>query len=65
MVFFVVIQVCKRLASVSSLLPISYVSLLGDNFYPSGVSNEKDVQFLSIFEQPFGHPSLTGVCVHC
>ncbi|KAL8431934.1 hypothetical protein Efla_002771 [Eimeria flavescens] len=54
-------QVSSQLARVCSSLPISFVSLLGDNFYPAGVKDHWDPKFTSHFEVPFGHASLKRV----
>lgn len=53
--------VSNRLAEVSSLLPVSFISLLGDNFYPDGVRDRYDPMFNTHFEVPFQHPSLRRV----
>ncbi|CDI87193.1 serine/threonine protein phosphatase, putative [Eimeria praecox] len=57
-------QVAATMAGVCSAVPVSFVSLLGDNFYPSGVSSVEDPKFFSHFEDPFGHPALQRVCCH-
>lgn len=49
------------MAGVCSVVPVSFVSLLGDNFYPTGVSSVDDLKFVSHFEVPFGHPALQRV----
>ena len=49
------------MAEVCSVVPVSFVSLLGDNFYPTGVSSVDDPKFVSHFEVPFGHPALQRV----
>ncbi|KAL8452974.1 hypothetical protein Emag_002060 [Eimeria magna] len=54
-------QVTAQLAAVCSSVPVSFVSLLGDNFYPAGVKDNQDAKFITHFEQPFGHPSLMRV----
>ncbi|CDJ51505.1 serine/threonine protein phosphatase, putative [Eimeria brunetti] len=54
-------QVAASMADVSSVVPVSFVSLLGDNFYPDGVKNVEDPMFASHFEIPFGHPALQRV----
>lgn len=54
-------SVSDRLVGVCSSLPVSFISLLGDNFYPSGVGDPYDVKFHSHFEVPFQHASLKRV----
>ncbi|XP_026193564.1 uncharacterized protein LOC34618258 [Cyclospora cayetanensis] len=54
-------QVVARLAAVCSVVPVSFISLLGDNFYPNGISSSQDPLFSSHFEEPFNHPSLQRV----
>ncbi|CDI84264.1 serine/threonine protein phosphatase, putative, partial [Eimeria acervulina] len=54
-------KVVATMAEVCSVVPVSFVSLLGDNFYPTGVSSVDDPKFVSHFEVPFGHPALQRV----
>ncbi|KAL8444085.1 hypothetical protein Emed_006372 [Eimeria media] len=54
-------QVTAQLAAVCSSVPVSFVSLLGDNFYPAGVKDNQDPKFTTHFEQPFNHASLKRV----
>ncbi|CDJ58457.1 serine/threonine protein phosphatase, putative [Eimeria maxima] len=54
-------EVVAAMAEVCSVVPVSFVSLLGDNFYPWGVSSTEDPKFTSHFEIPFGHPALQRV----
>ncbi|KAL8271610.1 hypothetical protein Esti_004466 [Eimeria stiedai] len=54
-------QVTEQLAAVCSSVPVSFVSLLGDNFYPAGVKDNQDPKFITHFEKPFSHASLMRV----
>ncbi|KAL8435689.1 hypothetical protein ACSSS7_002292 [Eimeria intestinalis] len=54
-------QVTEQLAAVCSAVPVSFISLLGDNFYPAGVKDNQDPKFITHFEKPFSHASLMRV----
>jgi len=38
--------------------PVALALLLGDNFYPAGVDSTDDARWRTMFEEPFGSPSL-------
>lgn len=50
-----------RISAVAQDLPVSFVSLLGDNVYPSGVSSASDENFGLHFERVFSHKALQQV----
>jgi tartrate-resistant acid phosphatase type 5 len=51
-------KVADAMASAGRQLGISFVISTGDNFYPSGVSNTKDSQWIHSFENVYNAPSL-------
>jgi hypothetical protein len=51
-------KVADAMASAGRQLGISFIITTGDNFYPSGVSDAKDSQWIYSFERVYDAPSL-------
>ncbi|MCP4499882.1 MAG: hypothetical protein GY822_07960 [Deltaproteobacteria bacterium] len=51
-------RIAKFMASRAAEVPVSFVLLLGDNFYGTGVTSKKDDQWGPKFHQMYNQPSL-------
>jgi len=51
-------SVASRMERTASELPVSFVCLLGDNFYRSGIQSDADERWQTGFEQVFNGPHL-------
>lgn len=61
---FQVAGAMERACNQAKKQPFDGILMLGDNFYPAGVSSTVDPQWQEKFEKPYGSPCLSGLPVY-
>lgn len=51
-------DVAAQMAVIAEKVGVDFIITTGDNFYPSGVTSERDPLWTSVFEKVYGAPSL-------